>query len=445
MQRIRWNRGILAGALITSLLVAAGCGGSGNTEKSDPAPASGTAQKEPIKLEFWTMANGEKQEAGEMAIINEWNQLHPDIQVERVQLGWGDYQQKMVGAVQAGDPPDISGGDAGIPFFMNSMGAAEPIDDVVAKLKQSPDWADINPYAYEKFNVDGHYIGFTWGIDGRSIFYRKDIFEAKGIKPPKTWEDLLAAAKALNDPANEFYGIVFPAKAGTYDTDQFWMTLALQAGGGVADANGKPTIGSKANLEALKFELELAKYAPEGIAGYTWDEVHRIYQQGKAAMVMNGGWFIEQMKSEAPEIYAKTDVLPTLTGPSGKPVSVGFYNGWMVYKGGKHVKESKEFLAFALQKQQLSKIYKTNLGGVWPIYKSLAADPMYQAHPMLANFAKAVAETSVDYYWPNNKSANGIAALGTGLSDFIVNPAVAKTMTPEDALKNGAAKLEKNF
>lgn len=32
------------------------------------------------------------------------------------------------------------------------------------------------------------------------LFYRKDLYEQKGLKPPKTWKELLANAKALNDP-----------------------------------------------------------------------------------------------------------------------------------------------------------------------------------------------------------------------------------------------------
>ena len=37
--------------------------------------------------------------------------------------------------------------------------------------------------------------------------YRKDLYEAKGLKPADTYEQLVANAKALNDPANRTYGL----------------------------------------------------------------------------------------------------------------------------------------------------------------------------------------------------------------------------------------------
>ena len=60
----------------------------------------------------------------------------------------------------------------------------------------------MNPWAYEKFHWEDEYIGITWQIDARGIFYRKDIFEEKGIPVPTNWDELLEAAKALNDPEN---------------------------------------------------------------------------------------------------------------------------------------------------------------------------------------------------------------------------------------------------
>ena len=45
------------------------------------------------------------------------------------------------------------------------------------------------------------------------LVYRKDLFEQKGMKPPATWDELLAAAKAFTDPAKEQYGIAVTASS----------------------------------------------------------------------------------------------------------------------------------------------------------------------------------------------------------------------------------------
>jgi ABC-type glycerol-3-phosphate transport system substrate-binding protein len=45
------------------------------------------------------------------------------------------------------------------------------------------------------------------------LVYRKDLFEAKGLKPPATWDELLAHAKAFHDPAKQQYGIAVTASS----------------------------------------------------------------------------------------------------------------------------------------------------------------------------------------------------------------------------------------
>ena len=98
--------------------------------------------------------------------------------------------------------------------------------------------------------------GVTWHFDSRVILYRKDLFEQAGIEVPTTWDEWMAAAQALHNPDEGIAGIAIPGKQGSFDTDQFWMTLVLQAGGGIADEEGNLTINSPV-LEALQFEKAL--------------------------------------------------------------------------------------------------------------------------------------------------------------------------------------------
>ena len=60
------------------------------------------------------------------------------------------------------------------------------------------------------------------------------------------------------------------------------MSLVLQAGGGIADAEGNLTIDSPANLEALKFEKDLAdNFCARGTPSWTFTEVMRAFEQGQ--------------------------------------------------------------------------------------------------------------------------------------------------------------------
>ncbi len=44
------------------------------------------------------------------------------------------------------------------------------------------------------------------------LAYRKDLFDAAGLKAPETMEDLVAAAYKLTDPAKKQYGFVATAR-----------------------------------------------------------------------------------------------------------------------------------------------------------------------------------------------------------------------------------------
>jgi multiple sugar transport system substrate-binding protein len=337
-----------------------------------------------------------------------------------------------------------------MPYTMDAQGQALPIDDLYEKWKQDGRFDDLTEWGQQKFNYNGHYVGVPWQIDARAIFYRTDMFEAAGIQPPTTHDELLAAAKALTDPSKEQYGICVPGKQGSYDTDQFFMTLVYQNGGALADEQGNPTLNTPEQLQALKFEQELvAAAAPPGTAGYSMGETDQLYQQGKCAMVFQPMGYVTpwRLQSQAPEIFAKTGVLPVLKGQGPKATQriVGFYNPWLIYNQSKHPEEAKQFLDFLMQPENLKKVYSISGGAHGSVFKSLRDDPLYQANPLTAELASQVEQYAVDYWYPNNAAAVGIASMGLGLTDIVINPVLAGARSPEDALQDAQTQLSPLF
>ncbi len=49
--------------------------------------------------------------------------------------------------------------------------------------------------------------GKPWYAGARSLIYRKDFLEKAGVEPPKTWEDMSAAAKAVKEKVDGVYAI----------------------------------------------------------------------------------------------------------------------------------------------------------------------------------------------------------------------------------------------
>jgi ABC-type glycerol-3-phosphate transport system substrate-binding protein len=414
----------------------------------EPAPAAGEEGAAPVTLQYWEMNWGDLVTASLEELVAEFNQSHPDIQVELTILNWGDYVQKMLSAVAAGNPPDVTGGDSGLPFNFYAQGEAMVLDQLYDDWKNDGAFDALTQWGQDKWNFDGHYVGVTWQIDARAIYYRTDLLEEAGIAPPTSHDELLNAAVALTDRDAEQYGICVPGKAGSYDTDQFYMTLVFQNGGGLADAEGNPTFETPEHVAALQFEQDLvAAAAPEGTPSYTFAEISRLYQQGQCAMIFNGGWFIQQLKQQAPDIFAVTDILPPLTGqgPNATQRIVGFYNPWMIFRQTEHPEAAMEFLKFMADPENLKRVYAADLGSKFSPYATLQDDPIWEQEPLAAKLNQQVNDYSVDYWYPNNAAAIGIGSMGTGIADFIVNPVLAGARTPEEALADGQARLSPLF
>ncbi|HWQ14912.1 MAG TPA: sugar ABC transporter substrate-binding protein [Roseiflexaceae bacterium] len=453
-------------ALIGSLLAA--CGGAPATPTAAPAAEAqptqvaeaptpegpqamptGVPGPNAVVLNYWDMQWGGTEFMNRLQDnVTEFNKEHPEIFVNFQQLSWGDYQQKLLSAVQAGNPPDISGGDSGIPFYMHAQGETLEIDDLFREWETDGTFDDMVPWAYEKWNYEGKRLGITWQFDGRAIFYRKDLFEQAGIEPPTNWDELMAAAKKLHNPEQGIIGIAVPGKQGSYDTDQFYMTFVFQAGGNLADPQGRPTFDTPEQLKALEFARDLAKCcAAEATPAWTFTEVLQAFQQGKAAMAFGGGWFIGATKRDAPEIYKNMGILPVLEGPGGPEARhmVAFANPWMIYKQTKHPEEAKIFLRWMMRKENLLKLYASDPGGKWPVYRSMLEDPTFADDPLVHEFAQQIVDHGVDYWYPNNNGAVGIGSLGTSIADIIVNPVLSGQREPAEVLRDAQEKLAPLF
>ena len=127
------------------------------------------------------------------------------------------------------------------------------------------------------------------------LMYRKDLFEEKGIAVPKTTDELLEVAKALNDPPN-MYGISFRGKRGE-DNPIITTSWTWVFGGEWMDENNKPTVNSPEFVEGVKWIKDILQYAPPDVSNYTWMEVEKSFTTGKVAMIFDASDFIGRIEN----------------------------------------------------------------------------------------------------------------------------------------------------
>src|ERR1044072_4565612 len=184
--------------------------------------------------------------------------------------------------------------DPWFPRFANENVLTE-LTPLLQKRGQSgpdPDFVEASLNVCRHPFQTGSLFALPYVGNSQLFFYRKDLFEKYSLKPPATWDEVLAAAKTIQEKEStganggQTYGYVRRAKQGNAAVPDF-MPIFWAFGGEMFDASGKPSVNSPEGIAALQFMLELGKYSPPGYASFNADEVGAHLLQGTAAMSIN--------------------------------------------------------------------------------------------------------------------------------------------------------------
>lgn len=174
------------------------------------------------------------------------------------------------------------------------------------------------------------------------LYYRKDLFDRAGLAVPKTYADIMAAAKTLDSP--QMAGIVAANKASQAFTQQSFEHIAQGNGCEMVNAKDGITFESPQCVAALTFYRDMLKsYSVPGVQDI--DTVRNAYFSGKAAMAVWPTLMLDELaglrtdvKPSCPECIAdpsflarNTGVVAGLRGPDGKqPAQFGEITSWTI-------------------------------------------------------------------------------------------------------------------
>jgi ABC-type glycerol-3-phosphate transport system substrate-binding protein len=110
-------------------------------------------------------------------------------------------------------------------------------------------------------------------------YYRKDVYDAHGLKPAATWDDLIHVSQALTGDGH--YGLVVPGQGDP--AQRTFSDLLWQAGGEWVDESNKPSFNAAPGIEALTLYRDLIqkyKVTPPDAVSYQWDENSSEFSSG---------------------------------------------------------------------------------------------------------------------------------------------------------------------
>jgi multiple sugar transport system substrate-binding protein len=380
------------------------------------------------------------------------------IKIEAEGLAWTDLEGKIMAAMAAGSPPELSHGQPITCTALQSKGLLLPLDDVVKAIGEANIWEQVKQVC----NVGGKQFGLVHAAGTSLLIYRKDLADKAGLKPPKTWADLLANAKALtldtnNDGKIDIYGITLPG-------DNLFINILMgeliKSNGGILfDKANKPQLTDKKMIEVLEFWRELVKYAPPGWEGHGYLQTFQNLYGQKAAMMFQGyGRGAGMIERFAPKEMAndKTfDVWIKPVGPSGKEPGVQVdEEPWMLFKDAKNTKEAVEFLKFFYQDDNYLEYVATVPIHLFPITKSLRNSAKYQGVEMIQRW-KGWIEVQQGYLdrdqgkptlvvdWADMiEKSYLMEVLGSGILRDMVMDVVVEKMEQQKAAEKAQKRLE---
>jgi multiple sugar transport system substrate-binding protein len=323
-------------------------------------------------------------------------------------------------------------------------GYSVDLTDWVARDAAEIDLDDIYPVLLESLGqYEGRYVAFPFASYANLMVYRKDLFEAAGLEPPTTTEQMVAAAKALTDPSKNQYGFVANGAAGAPGA-QDWMLYNSQLGGKLMDAEGKPALNSPENVASLAVYKELFdEAAPPGAIDYDWGARGESFNQGISAMLET--WSVGIPGTLDPNNSKVADKVGIILAPvkEGLPLDYGV-GGWGMAINA-DIPADKQEAAWTFIKWLNSKpIHKefNMLGAGSFMRKSEMTDPDLNAkYPDLLPLVATVYENGNGEFRPRIPQYPEIQDyLGTA-----VNSVLAGALEPQAALDEAQAKALELF
>lgn len=334
-----------------------------------PAPGAGTAVQ-PIQLTFWNYWDGKNAETIQ-ALVDEYNQAHPDVEIANVFIGWGELLPKLQTAAAGGEQPDIAAVDL---VWMPKMAETGTIAALNRYVEQSDvDLSDFYEALLAVDRYDDTLYGMPVSTNNLELFYNKDLFRAAGLDPdtpPTTWKELADMAIQCANPKEGIVGMELFTEPGEGLTWQFQVYLWQAGGDFLTEDLSRAAFNSSAGEKALQFWVDLIDTG--GYQLSPWG----LFGQGKACMVMDGSWMVGIWSESAPFDWG-TARMPY---PSdGEPATNMGGEHLILFQSSDEVRQQAAWDFIHWLTSTETQIKWDTETGFMPIRESVAAAPEYQA------------------------------------------------------------------
>lgn len=291
------------------------------------------------------------------------------LKVSTLAIPYDAYADKISAAVPRGKGPDL------FIYAQDRLGGwieagktVEPIDFFVDK----PVKDRLLPGMIDAMTYKGGLYGLPINYKMPTLIYNKDLVKA----PPKTTDEMVKLAKTLTNAQSGRYGLAY-----WYTNFYFHSALMNAFGGAVFDKDGKLVVNSPATVASLN--QMMTWYKTDAILPPEPSEalIASLFNEGKAAMVINGPWFVGDIDKKINFGLAPLPVVDAAKKPlrpwmtiEGAYVAASSNKKEAAYELAKFLTTEEAGLVLAIEGRQLH----TN--------KAIYANPKVSGDPVLKAF-----------------------------------------------------------
>ncbi|MFF8289242.1 ABC transporter substrate-binding protein [Streptomyces sp. NPDC016309] len=417
---MRWIRAAGRGLLV-ALVVLTGYAASG-TAPAGRAPEGGRGPM--------TLAT-----AGDLTgylgrVLDGWNRAHPGERVTLVELpdSADETRSQMITDLRSGGGRfDVLNIDVAWTSEFAAAGWIAPVDRERFPL------ASFLPPVVDTATYDGRLYAVPYVTNAGMLFYRKDVLDRAGVRPPRTWAELERQARTLAPRygLGGYAGQFLPYEGLTVNAAE----AVYSAGGTIlGDEGERVTVDSAAARAGIGFLARGVRdgWIPREALSYTEEESRQAFQEGRLLFLRNWPYAWAGASGRDSRVAGKFGAVP-LPGPRGPGTSVLGGSNLAVSSHARHPESARDLIAYLTSEQVQRRVLAE--GALPPVRAALYGDPvLVRRFPYLPALRASVLAAAPRPKSPHYEQVS-LAV------QAVVHDAMAQHQSPEEAVRRLAGEL----
>jgi arabinogalactan oligomer/maltooligosaccharide transport system substrate-binding protein len=342
-----------------------GEGGSGGA--GEGGELSGT-------VTYWD-TSGETEAAVFEAVAEDFEELHPGVTVEYVNIGFDDAQNRFKNAAGANEAPDVMRTEVAWVADFASLSYLYPLDGTAALDNQE----DFLPAAWSSTQYDGQTFAVPQVTDTLALFYNKALLNEAGVEVPASLDEIRASQEAF-----EAIGTTPMYVRGD---DAYWFLPFIYGEGGDLLNAGEQRVTVDSDAGVAAFE-QMQDLVDSGVAITDTSDGNEnmtaAFNGGDVAMTVNGPWALADAQAALGEDLG---VAPVPAGGQAQGAPLGGWN-YGIYAGTPDADASFAFVQYMSSAGTQTRI--TEELSLLPTRESVYLEPAVQENELVSFFAPAV-------------------------------------------------------